>query len=126
MLKQSPRCWNTALDKQLKEMGFVQSTSDPCIYIDAGGDIFFIGVYVDDIILASRTLERVTEVKEALSQKFDIKDMGKLHFFLGMQVMQDMEILGWDNQHTRRIYLQSVVCKIRNRLVHQQTQVRNS
>ena len=88
-LKQSPRCWNTALDKQLKEMGFVQSTSDPCIYIDAGGDIFFIGVYVDDIILASRTLERVTEVKEALSQKFDIKDMGKLHFFLGMQVMQD-------------------------------------
>ena len=26
-LKQSPRCWNTALDKQLKEMGFVQSTS---------------------------------------------------------------------------------------------------
>ena len=88
-LKQSPRCWNTALDKQLKEMGFVQSTSDPCIYIDAGGDIFFIGVYVDNIILASRTLERVTEVKEALSQKFDIKDMGKLHFFLGMQVMQD-------------------------------------
>ena len=31
-LKQSPRCWNTALDKQLKEMGFVQSPSDPCIY----------------------------------------------------------------------------------------------
>ena len=52
-LKKSPRCWNTALDKQLKEMGFVQSTSDPCIYIDAG-DVFFIGVYVDDIILASR------------------------------------------------------------------------
>ena len=38
-LKQSPRCWNTALDKQLKEMGFVQSTSDPCLYINAG-DVF--------------------------------------------------------------------------------------
>ena len=59
-LKQSPRCWNTALDKQLKEMGFVQSTSDPCIYvyINAGGDISFIGVYVDDIILAGRSLEK--------------------------------------------------------------------
>ena len=84
-LKQSPRCWNTALDKQLKEMGFIQSTSDPCIYVDAGGDTFFIGVYVDDIVLAGRTLERITEVKETLSQKFDIKDMGKLHYFLGMQ-----------------------------------------
>ena len=88
-LKQSPRCWNTALDKQLKEMGFIQSTSDPCIYVDAGGDTFFIGVYVDDIVLAGRTYERITEVKETLSQKFDIKDMGKLHYFLGMQVLQD-------------------------------------
>ena len=31
-LKQSSRCWNRALDAQLKLMGFVQSTSDPCIY----------------------------------------------------------------------------------------------
>ena len=90
-LKQSPRCWNTALDKQIKEMGFVQSTSDPCIYIDAGGDIFFIGVYVDDIILASRDLGRIRKVKESLSRKFDIKDMGKLHYFLGMQVVQDQQ-----------------------------------
>ena len=90
-LKQSPRCWNTALDKQLKEMGFVQSTSDACIYIDAEGDIFFIGVYVDDIILASRDLGRIRKVKESLSRKFDIKDMGKLHYFLGMQVVQDQQ-----------------------------------
>ena len=90
-LKQSPRCWNTALDKQLKEMGFVQSTSDPSIYIDAGGDISFIGVYVDDIILAGRNLERIRKVKECLSREFDIKDMGKLHYFLGMQVLQDQK-----------------------------------
>ena len=90
-LKQSPRCWNTALDKQLKEMGFIQSTSDPCIYFDAGGDIFFIGVYVDNIVLAGQNSERIRKVKESLSQKFDIKDMGKLHYFLGMQVMQDQK-----------------------------------
>jgi hypothetical protein len=72
-------------------MGFVQSISDPCIYTDAGGDIFFIGVYVDDIVLAGRNLERIREVKESLSQKFDIKDMGKLHYFLGVQVVQDQK-----------------------------------
>lgn len=32
-LKQSPRCWNQTLNTQLKKMGFVQSASDPCIYI---------------------------------------------------------------------------------------------
>ena len=45
-----------ALHKKLDDMGFVQSTSDPCVYKkDSGGDIFIIGVYVDDIVLAGRT-----------------------------------------------------------------------
>ncbi|RXN30143.1 Retrovirus-related Pol poly from transposon TNT 1-94 [Labeo rohita] len=33
--KQSPRCWNIVLDEQLKKMGFVQTTGDPCIYTAA-------------------------------------------------------------------------------------------
>ena len=90
-LKQSPHCWNSALDKQLKEMGFVQSTSDPCIYADAGGETFFIVVY-DDIVLAGLCDDRIKRVKETLSQKFDIKDIGKLHYFLGMQILQDQKI----------------------------------
>ena len=55
-LKQSAWCWNTALHKKLDDMGFVQSTSDPCVYKkDSGGDIFIIGVYVNEIVLAGRT-----------------------------------------------------------------------
>ena len=88
-LKQSPRCWNAALDKQLKDMGFVQSASDPCVYKDSGGEMFLIGVYVDDIILAGKTDKKINEVKRALGAKFNIKDMGKLHYFLGMNILQD-------------------------------------
>ena len=88
-LKQSPYCWNTTLDTHLKQMGFTQSASDPCIYKDAGGGAFFIGVYVDDIILAGRNDKRIKEVKDALAMKFDIKDMGKLHYFLGIKILQD-------------------------------------
>ena len=62
---------------------------NPCIYMDAGGDVFYMGVYVDDIILAGRTDDRIKEVIATLSRKFDIKDMGELHYFLGMIVMQD-------------------------------------
>lgn len=85
-LKQSPRCWNTALDSHLKKMGFV---SDPCIYRAASGESFLLGVYVDDIVLASKSSARLEEVKRALAKKFDIKDMGKLHHFLGMKIVQD-------------------------------------
>ena len=70
-------------------MDFCQSESDPCIHADAGGDMFFIGVYVDDIILVGKDEKRIEEIKYALSQKFDVKDMGKLHHFLGMKILQD-------------------------------------
>ncbi len=55
--------------------------------MDAGGDVFFIGVY-DDIVLAGRSDERIKEVKDAIAKKFEIKDMGQLHYFLGMTVIQ--------------------------------------
>ncbi len=91
-LKQSPRCWNTALHRKLDDMGFVQSTSDPCVYKkDSGGDIFIIGVYVDDIVLAGKTDREIGEVKTALSASFDIKDLGKLHHFLGMNILHNDE-----------------------------------
>ena len=39
-LKQSPRCWNAALDNQLKKIGFVQAASDLCIYMDSEGEMY--------------------------------------------------------------------------------------
>ena len=90
-LKQSPscRCWNYTLDAHLKSMGYVQSTSDPCIYTSSEGETSIIGVYVDDFVIAAESPEKIEEVKVALAEKFDAKDLGKLRYFLGVQVMQD-------------------------------------
>ena len=51
----------------------------------------YIGVYVDDIILAGKTAKQLEEIKRDLSQEFDIKDLEKLCYFLGMKVVQNEE-----------------------------------
>ena len=86
-LKQSPRCWNTALDAHLKQLGFVQTESDLCIYC-APGEPCLLGVYVD-IVLAAKATIKIHEVKQGVEQKFAIKDMGRLHNFLGIKVVHN-------------------------------------
>ena len=90
-LKQSPRCWNSALDHKLKQMGFVQAKGDPCLYMASEGEMFIIAVYVDDIVLAGKGDQRMAEVKQALAHQFQVKDMGELHYFLGVKVVRDKE-----------------------------------
>ena len=51
--------------------------------------MFLIGVYVDDIVLATKNEKKLYEVKQAIAKHFDIKDMGKLHYYLGMKVVQN-------------------------------------
>ena len=41
-LCQSPGCWNVALDCKLKEMGFQQAPSDPCLHVSKEGEMFFV------------------------------------------------------------------------------------
>jgi len=91
-LKQSPRCWNYALDKQLKELGFKQTASDPClyVYVDSEGELLVVAIYVDDIILGGRHETKLNQMKLQLSQKFEMKDLGQLHHFLGVKVIQDL------------------------------------
>ena len=82
-LKQSPYCWNSVLDGQFKQMGFIQCACER--------GLFIIGVYVDDNILAAETEKRLNDVKLVLAKCFDIKDMGKLLYFLGVKVVRNNE-----------------------------------
>ena len=90
-LKQSPRCWNQALDAQLKLMGFKQSKSDPCIYTSTKDGLFILAVYMDDILMAGRSQQKIAQVKSDLAKQFKLKDMGELHYFLGVSVKQSYD-----------------------------------
>ena len=90
-LKQSPHCWNSIFNSQLKKMGFIQTNSDPCLYVASEGEPFVIAAYVDDILLAGKSDRRITEVKKELASRFNMKDMGELQYFLGVKVIQDLE-----------------------------------
>ena len=72
-------------------MGFKQTASDPCLYVysDSEGELLFVAIYVDDIILGGRIEAKLNEMKHELSQKFEMKDLGQLHHFLGVKVIQD-------------------------------------
>ena len=109
-LKQSPCCWNEALDEHLKKIGFVQSKADPCLYIGKlDGELIFLAVYVDDIILASKKPEVTQKTKKLFASNFDVKDMGRLHYFLGVRIVQN-EGNVWIGQDR---YLEEVLKKVR-------------
>ena len=93
-LKQSPRCWNLAFDNYLKQTRFVQAAGDPCLYMASEEEMLLIATYVDDILLAGKSMKRMNTVKQALSQQFLVKDMGELHYFLGVKVVQDHSAAG--------------------------------
>ena len=91
-LRQSPRCWNSTLDAKLREMGFRQTPSDPCMYITSSeGEPLILTVYVDDIILAEKSEKLISEVKRKLAQYFEVQDLGILHHFLGVKVSYNEE-----------------------------------
>ncbi len=89
-LKQSPKAWNQKLDVFLKNIEFVRNDADFCVYVTQVGDVkFFIIVYVDDFILMCNNKDKLLQVKEEFSRKFEVKDLGNLHFFLDMEMERD-------------------------------------
>ena len=52
---------------------FVQVKSNSCLYIASEGEIFFIAVYVDDIVLTGKN-QRMAEVKQALGSQLQVKE----------------------------------------------------
>jgi len=88
-LKQAPRAWYDMLSTYLISKGFKKGSVDPTLFIRGkGSDILLVQIYVDDIIFAASTQVKCDEFAKIMSEKFRMSMMGKISFFLGLQISQ--------------------------------------
>jgi hypothetical protein len=88
-LKQAPRAWYSRLSSNLLNLGFVASKSDTSLFIyKHSGVTLYMLVYVDDIIVTGSCDKTISTLLKELRSEFALKELGDLHFFLGIEVNQ--------------------------------------
>ena len=87
-LKQAPRAWFHELKSFIISLGFVNSRSDASLFVYSRNShqVYFL-VYVDDLLITGSSASLVQQIISSLARRFSIKDLGLLHFFLGVEVI---------------------------------------
>ena len=86
-LKQAPRCWFKKLSDALFRFGFTQAYDDYSLfsYTKKGLEIRVL-IYVDDLLICGNDAYMIQKFKDYLGRCFSMKDLGKLRYFLGIEV----------------------------------------
>jgi len=92
-LKQAPRAWYKTLDGILEKHGFKACMSDAGIYVSVDGteNPVYLALFVDDMLIVCKDLDKVLAFKGILGKEFAIHDLGEVKDFLGCQVVRDRE-----------------------------------
>ena len=85
-MKQAPRAWYERIDSYLMKLGFTCSNACPNLYFKVDRDKPLILVlYVDDLFLSGAD-PLIHQCKMELAAEFEMKDLGLMHYFLGLEV----------------------------------------
>jgi histone deacetylase 1/2 len=91
-LRQAPRAWFERFTAFIRTLGFVATRSDSSLFtLRRGSDIAYLLLYVDDIVLTGSSTALLQHIVNKLQAEFKVKDMGALHFFLGIDVRRTKE-----------------------------------
>ena len=89
-LKQAPRTWYKRLTNHLIKYGFKKVLVDSCVWIKhIEGEICIIGIYVDDLLLISKSTNTMRKLKKMLMSEFKCKDLGEVHYLLGLKITRN-------------------------------------
>ena len=92
-LKQSPKVWLERFGKVIKRYAYIQSQADHTIFYKHSNDgkIAILIVYMDDIVLTGDDCDELAKLKKKLAEEFEIKDLGALKYFIGMEFARSRE-----------------------------------
>ena len=90
-LKQEPRTWYGKIVRFLFSLGFTKSKSDSNLYYKVeDGNLVMLLLYVDDLFVIGMD-GSIVDTKRNLATEFKMKDLGMMHYFLGMEVLQNAD-----------------------------------
>ena len=93
-LKQAPRAWFERFTSHLQSLGFIASSADPSLFVwHYGNNFIILLLYVDDIIITGNNTTTVHSFIQQLAKAFAMKDLGPLHYFLGLEVSRSKDCL---------------------------------
>jgi hypothetical protein len=91
-LKQALRAWSNKIGQYLVTSGFQTSNVDFSLYVKkTDNGIFVIVIYVDDLFITGDSDANIFDLKKLLKQKYEMKDLGELHYFLDIEVIQSLK-----------------------------------
>ncbi|KAJ3557078.1 hypothetical protein NM688_g1664 [Phlebia brevispora] len=90
-LKQASCKWYKHLQAELEILGYKCSSYDHGVFykVDDKGQLLIITVYVDNILLISKSQEVINEAKEKLSNIFKMTDLGEVHWIINMEILRE-------------------------------------
>lgn len=86
-LRQAPMAWYVKLSHYLEALGFVKCPYEHAVYTKREeAEILVVGVYVDALIITCTSTAMIINFKERISEKFEMSDLGRLSYYLGIEV----------------------------------------
>jgi hypothetical protein len=76
----------------MKKYGFQQSNSDHTLFLKHNkGRVTALIIYVDDMIITGNDTEEISKIQRQLGTEFEMKNLGGLKYFLGIEVARSNE-----------------------------------
>ena len=89
-LKQAPRAWYSKIEAYICQENFDKCPHEHTLFVKhIEGKALIVSLYVDDLIYTGNCEELFEEFKSSMKKNFDMTDMGKMRYFLEVEVTQN-------------------------------------
>lgn len=90
-LKQAPRAWYSRIEGYFIKEGFEKCYCEHTLFVktENGGNILIVSLYVDDLIFTGNNEDMFVKFKQSMMKEFAMTDLGKMKYFLGVEVTQN-------------------------------------